>query len=278
MLLDLGPHGVARTGDLLAAGATETSLRRELVAGRLRRVRKGWLATVDADASIVEAVRRGAALGCVSALRTHGVWVPEHDEMHLSAHPHAGRVDGAGCIVHRRRAVRSSTPVETLTEAVRQVLRCRPTEEAIAVIDSCLHTRGMRAGAVAALFDERPARLGHIRGEIDGSAESGYESLVRVRLRRLGLHVSTQVQVAGVGRVDMIIGNKLVIEVDGQAWHEGPRAFLVDRGRDLALASLGMRSLRLAPRHIVHEWRWTSRAILAAAADARRGAAIGSGG
>ncbi len=276
MHLDLGPHAVARTGDLLAAGATETSLRREVVAGRLRRIRKGWLATADADATVVEAVRRGASLGCVSALGVHGVWVPEHDELHLSAHPHASRIDGAGCVVHRRQTARPSAPVETLTESIRQVLRCRPTEEAIAVIDSCLHTRRLRAGAVAELLDELPARLGHIRKEIDGSAESGYESLVRVRLRRLGLAVRTQVQVAGVGRVDMIVGDRLVVEVDGRAWHEGPRAFLIDRGRDLALAAQGMRSLRLAPRHVVHEWRWTSRAILAAAGSHR--APSGSGG
>jgi very-short-patch-repair endonuclease len=39
---------------------------------------------------------------------------------------------------------------------------------------------------------------------------------------------------------------RLVVEVDGYAWHGSHRAFLTDRERDAALAAAGIQVLRLS--------------------------------
>ena len=51
-------------------------------------------------------------------------------------------------------------------------------------------------------------------------AESGSSRSSGLRLHRLGLALRTQVAVPGVGRVDFIVGDRLILEVDGRNGHE----------------------------------------------------------
>ena len=53
-------------------------------------------------------------------------------------------------------------------------------------------------------------------------AESGIESLLRLRLARLGIRLESQVLVAGVGRVDFVLAGRIILEVDGRLNHDGP--------------------------------------------------------
>ncbi|HEY9314515.1 MAG TPA: type IV toxin-antitoxin system AbiEi family antitoxin domain-containing protein, partial [Williamsia sp.] len=62
--------------ELRQLGLDDWDVRKRVREGSLIRLRPGWYATPSADAAVVEAVRKGGALGCVSALRRHGLWVP----------------------------------------------------------------------------------------------------------------------------------------------------------------------------------------------------------
>jgi len=68
--------GVYSTKELHRHGLTAWQIRRETETGALIGLRQGWYATPTADPDVVEAVRAGGVLGCVSALRKHNLWVP----------------------------------------------------------------------------------------------------------------------------------------------------------------------------------------------------------
>jgi len=78
--------------------------------------------------------------------------------------------------------------------------------------------------------------------------------MVRFRLRRLGVKVRSQVFIEDVGRVDLLVGKRLVIEVDSRAHHTGESTYQTDRRRDLVLVARGRLVLRFTYHQIVHEW------------------------
>ncbi len=102
-------------------------------------------------------------------------------------------------------------------------------------------------------------------GSADGVCESGTETRVWQHLRgRLPLR--RQVVIPGVGRVDFLVGERLVIEVDGREHHERTPDFERDRRRDAHLSSLGYRVLRFTYRQVFHDWPSVEAALWAAVA------------
>ncbi|GAA1480721.1 hypothetical protein GCM10009624_11610 [Gordonia sinesedis] len=94
-------------------------------------------------------------------------------------------------------------------------------------------------------------------------AESGIESIVRLRLRARRIQVQVQVVIAGVGRVDLLIGRRLIVEVDGQEYHADRLRFETDRERDWVAAELGYLVIRLSYQQVIHHWSSAERSILA---------------
>lgn len=63
-------------------------------------------------------------------------------------------------------------------------------------------------------------------------------------LRGLGVQVEVQVQIEGVGRVDLVVDGWLIIECDSREYHEGWMTQKRDRRRDLAAAARGYTTIR----------------------------------
>ena len=89
---------------------------------------------------------------------------------------------------------------------------------------------------------------------VEALSESIIESYTRFRLWRLGLEPRVQVQIRGVGRVDLLIGTRLVIELDGREFHSSVEQFEEDRRRDAVLIALGYHVLRFSYRQIMYKW------------------------
>lgn len=85
-------------------------------------------------------------------------------------------------------------------------------------------------------------------------SESGTESLVRYRLRSRQIGVRPQVSIESAGRVDLLVGRRLVIEVDSVAHHTSTAAYRRDRRRDRRLAALGYLVVRLTYEEVMYEW------------------------
>ncbi|WP_207453465.1 endonuclease domain-containing protein [Herbiconiux sp. SYSU D00978] len=153
--------------------------------------------------------------------------------------------------------------VDTIT-ALRQMAKCRPADQTVAALDSALREGLLDRSRLRELRDSLPARLHHIVDRADARSESIVESLLRYRLQELELHFELQVTLPGVGRVDFLVESRLVIEVDGWAYHGDRDAFEEDRRRDAVLAALDRRVLRFTYRQVTQGWMQVRRAILAA--------------
>lgn len=250
-------HGVTRFSDLLRAGVTKTQVDQLVDTGRLVRVRRGWYAVPAADAAVVRAVRLGGTLSCVSALQYYGVWVPPDPRLHIrmSEHHQARAVLPGGvhiCPLPIRSA--PGVAVDSLSTALLAAVRCLDDEGLVVVMDSILNQRLMGRGDLVRLLTDAPHRVQRLLREVDPNAQSGTESMVRFRLRRLGVKVQTQVFIEGVGRVDMLVGERLVIEADSRQHHTGVENYANDRRRGIVLLGGETYAARLTYEQVVFGW------------------------
>src|SRR5690606_12884654 len=85
------------------------------------------------------------------------------------------------------------------------------------------------------------------------------------RLRRHGLSLVSQVTIPGVGVVDFVIGDRLILEADGRT-HDGDSRHK-DRVRDATAMALGFITLRFDSALILHDWPLVEAAILSALSE-----------
>jgi very-short-patch-repair endonuclease len=275
LLADIRRRQVAATYELLADGWTSRQLSRAVARGDVIRVRQGWYAAPELAEEIQRAVRVGGRLTCLSAARMLGLATTRTQTPHVAVVRHASRLrspDNArirlvdGAVVHWTDVRGTDRVSRSALDSLLDMAYCRPVEQTIAAVDSALR-RGLfsRAQWIRACSG-MPRRLRRLLGRVDGRAESITESFTRIRLIGLGFDPRPQVPIAGVGRVDLMIGTALVIEIDGLAYHSDPRAFESDRRRDARLSVRGYRVLRFSYKQVMERWSEVKAAILAAVA------------
>lgn len=245
--------GIYPAAALRQRGLRTRDLRRLLATGRLVRLRRGWYATPQAHSGAARAVASGGCLSCVSALRWYGVWVPESSGLHVRAERHRDLLPTPGLV--RCDAGRLPAPgaaVDPLPTALSVAWNCLNDEGRVIVLDSIFNL------GLLTLAQVLDALAGHhdVTSVLDrcDRSESGTETMVRLRLRRRRVQVATQVPIAGVGRVDLLVGRRLVVECDSRQHHTEPGAYQRDRDRDRTLQSMGYLVIRLTYADVVHRW------------------------
>lgn len=234
--------------DLREQGLSRYDIDRAMRAGLLVRLRRDRYARCDPDDALVAAARIGGRLTCLTLLAMLGAFVLASDRVHVQLgrsgsryHPGLARA----CRVHWSRTPSGEhLHAATLEEAIRDALRCQGPRASVATLDSLLHHRLLTLDQLASLLADLPRRFGVLLDLVDASAESGPETFVRLMLRALGLSFETQVQIAGVGRVDFVVEGWLIIECDSRAFHEGWGKQQEDRRRDIAAAAAGFVTIR----------------------------------
>jgi hypothetical protein len=199
----------------------------------------------EADIDQRRAVIAGGRVGCVSALRRVGVWggldaalhihVPSSaSRLHLSEitmlgrSPEIRRTDDAFWAepgeprVHWQRDHRAAHPAASSwaddwladpMSALRQAVLCLDDEHAIAAIDSALRKKVIRSNDLGPLFRGLPRRLHRLKFEVDELADSGPESIVRVRMRRAGFVVEPQIRIPGSSELDLLINGVVGLDM-----------------------------------------------------------------
>lgn len=260
-------------------GVTRSQLRAGLNKGRFTRPRPGWYAVDTADPEAVEAVSRRGALSCLSVLERYGVWIPEcAGGLHVRGDAQSHRLrSGRFCTQFGRPEPVRSAVDDPLT-ALRHALRCLDPEGITVVCDSLLNTsRRALAGdpvteiltptEVASAFHGAPNRVVDCFNRCDDRAESGTETMIRLRLRSRNVKVNVQVPLPGIGRVDLLVGERLVVEADSVAHHTGIERYRMDRKRDQQAARLGLLHMRLTYENVVYEWAETENTIMSIVRD-----------
>jgi very-short-patch-repair endonuclease len=248
---------------LVAAGVSESRLRAAVRSGEIWRIRRGWYAARDADRHAVEAVTAGGRLTCTSALERYGVWCFHDSRTHVSIAP-AGRRFGSGVVFHSGHMRSPRTPdfaVDSPGEALERLARCMSPIGFLVAADSAVNLGLVSMSQLGSTIGAttRGARL---VAAVDGSCESGVETIVRVALRARRVRRTPQVKISGVGRVDLVVGDRLVVECDGFEWHKSREAFEEDRRRDLALAARGYLVVRLTFDRVLTDWDQVQRDLV----------------
>jgi len=253
---------------LLQSGWTDGRIARAVRDGRLERIRAGHFADRPIDELTRRALRVGGRLACVSELRHLGIWVLDDDRVHVQLAGNAARLrrDPLGFRGHWRPLVEPTAGDPDHVSVVDALLRaraCLGRHAWMASVDSALHLRLLGPRDRERLSAALPARLR------DAHAGSGLESIVRLVAVDLGFRVRSQVRFRGVGRVDLLVEDWIVVETDGSAFHDLPLA-AGDRRRDALLAATGRTVLRPGYALIVHDRAAVARQLIGAVESHRR--------
>jgi very-short-patch-repair endonuclease len=244
---------VMTTSRLLRLGYTRTDLDRALRDGRLTRIRRGWWAPPDADTSLVTAVRAGGRLSCISLLALRGVWSPNDSRVHVRVARGATVRASPGVVPHwTKEPLVREIALDDAMDAMACAVGCLDLRNLVAAADSAANTRLIDVPAMELMLSAT-ARGRRVLALWDPQAESGLETYVRLALRSARFPVRSQVVIDGIGRVDLLVGDRLVIELDGAAWHGGIADFERDRARDRALIARGYVVMRATYRQVMFE-------------------------
>lgn len=273
LALAAGQHGIVTRAQVLAAGVTSSGLDRRIRLGRVRALHAGVYLVGPVHTTFASAMAGVLACGdrsVVSHRTASALWVqvPQPDAAAVvDVIVPGGDRRRPGLRVHLVRALRSdevtslqaipiTTPARTLLDLASAVSARELERAVVEVLGRRLATRT----SVTELLDRHRAhrgarRLRALLGDRVGvPARSEAEKRFRSLLGKARLPApEMNVQVAGI-EVDFLWrAERLVVEVDGVAFHSTTGRFESDRRRDLALAAVGLRVIRVSWQQLVKE-------------------------
>ncbi|TAJ50147.1 MAG: DUF559 domain-containing protein [Herbiconiux sp.] len=261
---------------LAEVGLSEHRVAQLVRAGSIVRVRHGHYARRDARTDLVRAVRVGGLLTSYPALKQWGLWCPpDDDRLHVSVNAHAralrdpdtGRRLGSrsDVVIHWNSATSLvNAGIVAPARAIRDLPPDLDPAYAVAAIDSALRIAACTRDEMVSAF-EVDRRLTRALRQADPRAESGTESVARIRLAAAGIHPEVQVPI-GRYRVDFLVAKRVVVEVDGKEFHDTESTFERDRRRAAELTRRGFRVLHFSYSQVPYDWSACLAAIRAAVA------------
>lgn len=245
--------GVMRVAALRAAGVPRRAIEDAVTTRVLIRPRNGWVALPEADPLLVAAARAGVVVACLTQAERLGLWVLGDGAVHVAAPPHRHIAEvREGTRVHWARPLVPRHP-DALADPVENVLAvvavCQPHERALAVWESALRHELVTRESLRLMPLAPTARS--LLEECSLHSDSGVETFVPRRLRFLHLPIRQQVWLVGHA-VDFLIGDRLVLQVDG-GHHVGVQR-RSDITHDARLTLLGYHVIRIDYVQIMTRW------------------------
>jgi very-short-patch-repair endonuclease len=254
---------------LIGYGATGRMLTNAVQGGHLIRARRDHYMLPSEPQNLVAAVRVGGRLDCVSALAADELFAFEASWAHIRLEHEMSRLRSPrsrflplngttrdGVVLHWWPTTNESDANKysvSREDALISALRCQHPWHALAAIDNAIHQKKLTLFAARMLFERLPDRVQFLRERIDGRAEAGQETVLRMIVLEARLDFDLQVTVPEVGRVDLIVEGCLALEADSRLAHDGWEHHVADRHRDLVLGREGYMSLRPAYQHTMFE-------------------------
>jgi very-short-patch-repair endonuclease/predicted transcriptional regulator of viral defense system len=270
-------HGVVSRAQLLGLGLSDGDVDRRVRSGRLHRLHHGVYAvghrvlTVEGRwRAAVLAVGSGAVLSHATAAAAWDLRRTSGGSIHVTVPGDSGRKRRPGIRIHRsitliardvtnHRGIPITTPARTIIDLAR-TLNGRPLEQALDVAEQ----RGLLDFSE---LDHRqiPPSLQAVLSLYAAGATATRSELEERFLSICDNHgiprPQTNVEIEG-HVVDFVWrARRLIVEVDGYAYHRSPGAFETDRERDVALTLAGWRVMRFTWRHITERPTWVASAI-----------------
>lgn len=275
--------GLVATHELHARGYRREHIASAVRLGVLYRVRQGWYSSPDLALPLARSARIGGLATCVTALAAAGLWVDPKAKtrLHVAVGPHACqlrsardsrlRLGGEDAVIHwtlrpALRAQNRSRVLNPVADSLLDYAACGPAEVVAATANSWLHAVPGARAEWPALLPRFPERMRSQLALVDGVCESGGEFVFWSRIDGLRRRMRRQVWIPGVGRLDFLIGERLVVEIDGFGYHGGRDEFEADRHRDALVSTAGYRSLRFSQKLVLERWPLVEAAVYSAIA------------
>jgi|GEM_PF-385156 len=254
-------HGAARRDALFARGVTARALRNAVTSGKVILPVRGTYALPAAPADVVAAAALRGQVTCLSACERWGIPCLAHPKVPHIAVPadrhildprlDALRLPG----VHRLTHCDLSTPIASAFDAIDAAAFCTSPLGQLVLIEGALDRNLMVLADLNRLTVGDARRLRWLRSNARLGAQSVSETVARMALVAGGMKPTIQVQRMRVGRVDMTVGTRHVVEIDGFAFHSSREAFREDRRRDREIAADGDWSLRFTYADVTEDPR-----------------------
>lgn len=263
--------GVAPRRVLMRSGLSPRRLAGAVHRGEVQRVRQGWYALPGLPVEALEAIRVGGTVTATSAANLYGLWALDDGRLHVLVKPNASRLRGrtgtgtmrtdADAVCVHWTGADGAGAIAPVVSALVHAIECQSAESALVMIDSALNKGFVTRAQLLRVTEGMPRRYAEIVRRSDGGCQSGTETLVRLRLQLRGIRVETQFFRRGVGHVDLLVGERLVIECDSRFHDEGGQIER-DYDRDIELIDGDYLVLRLRYRHVMLEWERIEAVIL----------------
>jgi very-short-patch-repair endonuclease len=260
-------NGVIPSRVLIEQGFSYRQLRDYCARGRLRRLRRGWLAAPGADVNLVRAAKSGGVLTCVTQATRLGLWVTQPDSsLHLGLPANSKRPENElGSTLHWNVPVVPRDPrslVDTIVNVLATVALCLPEEDAFATWESALNKNHIELAELRRLpLTGRAKKLSQI---VTPFSDSGLESFVLRRLQRVRVKARPQIWILG-HHVDFLLGARLVLQIDGKT-HVGRQRGL-DNYHDAILKLNGYHVIRATYQQVMFHWEEVQDLIMRAIAQ-----------
>jgi very-short-patch-repair endonuclease len=277
-------HGVVSRAQLRTAGLHDRAIDRRIASGRLHPVYRGVFAVGHTDLTVkgrwmaaVLASGDDAVLSHTSAAAAWDLRPTGTGSVHVTVPGTPGRRRRAGIRLHRSAMLAAeeatvhdgipiTDPARTLIDLA-TLLRGRPLEQAL--------DRSEQLGLVDFADLERrmarhPTRPGtpSLRALLSSYTVGAFVTRSEMEERFLDLcddHALPRPEVNTLiegKEVDFVWrGARLIVEVDGYAYHRSPSAFEEDRERDVVLAVAGWQVLRFTWAQVTARSEWVAAAI-----------------
>lgn len=229
LLTTLRERGAAHTAVLRSEGFSPYVMAQVVADGGASRVRRSWLVTDACGSTERRAIEAGGRVTCVSEAAERRLWTPAHTGVHLAVPRSASRITPKDALLHW---AQGPAPVDAhaLHDPVLNMLfhlaRCLPTVDALTVWESAIRKKLVDPLELRRVR-WRSSSAGRLAAVASDLSDSGVETRFIALLRRLGVGYRQQVWLDG-HPVDALIGELLVVQIDGFAHHQG-----ADRRRDL---------------------------------------------
>ncbi|WP_185740588.1 endonuclease domain-containing protein [Homoserinimonas aerilata] len=261
--------GLAGRRQLALLGHGRHIIDAALQEGNVLPVRRGWVGLAVANQLAIDAVLAGGRLTGPPALRSHRVWNGDDLRNHIQFRPNANpvpqhpltpldrfappRFGHHGTVRHWANA--GPNPVTApgwrvpVEDAILRFVRTESAEQVVACLESAVHTGALTRAQLAAVVARMPVRLHSVARRCTFAAGSGLESIARLRLEDLRMLVDQQVRI-GPDTVDLVIDGWVVVELDGDEWHDP----VADRIRTNRLVRAGYVVLRFGSAEVLQHW------------------------
>ncbi len=267
-LIDLmrGLGGVVRSVVISERGFHRRVVEAGVSSGLLIRPRRGWLALSDADTLLIAAARLGVVLTCRTQASLLGLWLHDHSgPPHLAVRPNRAGSPRVTARLHWGNAPVPRHPdalIDPIENVLAYIAECEPLEQALATWESALNKSLVTLEALRRYSWKPMARA--VLERAMPFADAGLETYICERLRWLRLPIRVQIWIAG-HRVDTLIGDRLVLQIDG-AHHTGPQRS-EDIRHDAELRLMGYHVIRVSYAQVMFDWPMVQDLIMRAVAQ-----------